>query len=345
MISFKQFIDIDVSVDMIESNFIVASVYFGQTELNESSAADDIGKYHELMYAWHSNGGKFLKSDARHDDAHRIKKEIESRLHPDVAKAVSDKAKRASDEVKKMITDNGHVHHGAYWSSKPGDIEKITGIKTNQSENASDVVHHITDEHGNTRHMGVSLKHTTSGVHVPTSNPGHGQTDKALGTSTSHHMDTADRQLNKEFPHYAEHSKKGKKLAAKSDEAYMKRSTELKQNAVSKIADDHISAFNSMHHNAQVSHIRNMIHAHETPDVPQMVVTSHKKGIRIENRAKRYHPNNIKKIDTERKGWNTIKHTINFNDGSKEEWNHRYKFESGPHSSLKASFERTDRNE
>jgi hypothetical protein len=345
--SFKQYHALGKVVFLGERNNVSYYSFAPQHDiLLEASTADDMGKYHEIMYAHHSNGGKFADNDERKDDAEKMKGELESRLGPEMSKHISDKAKTSADAVKKMITDNGHKHHAAYWTSKPGDISRVTGVQTSQHENAGDVVHHISDHEGKSRYLSISLKHLgKSSAHAPTSNPGRGQTDKALGVNTDHHISTADRHLDKEFPHYSHLTQKGKKEAAKSDDAYAARSNELKKKAAEKVTDDHISAFNSMNHTQQVSHIRNSVHAHDTPDVPQMVVTSHSKGTRIENRAKKYHPDNISHIETRKKGWNSIEHTLHFKDGSHEVWQHRAKFESGPHSPLKGSFERTDRNE
>ena len=334
MLSLKDYIK---EIQLVESDqFIVESMEL----LNEN--ADAMGKYHELMYAWHANGGKFAKEDPRKADAEKIKADLESKLDQKTKEAISAKAKKSADEVNKMISDNGHKHVGTFWTSKPGDIKKVTGIDQSQHENASDVIHRIVDEHGNVKHLGISLKHLGSSAgHAPTSNPGINQLDTALGTNSQHHIDAANRKIDAEFPEHAGKSMKEKKAIAKADPKYYEASFEHKRKAVEKIRDAHIAAFNGMNHDAQVAHLRSMMHAHDTPDVPQLVVTSHSKGTRIENRAQRYHPSNIKSVETTPSGWNTIKHTIHFKDGTHEQWQARGKFESGPHSSLKGSFERT----
>lgn len=327
---FKQSIALSEKLSYIEESFQL---------LTES--ADAMGKYHEVMYAWHSNGGKFAKDDPRAKAAEETKKKCEGILHPDVSKAINDKAKKSADEVNGMMSFHGHKHVGAYWTSQPGDIGRVTGINYSQHENAGDVVHRIEDEHGNIRHLSISLKHLGGGSgHAPTSNPGIGQLDKMLGTDSKPHLDKADKEIDKQFPQHAGKSMKAKKEAAKADKGYYDASFEIKRKAVEQIRNHHIAAFNKMPHDRQVSHLRDLIHAHDTPDVPQLVVTSHATGTRIENRAQRYHPSNISRVHTEPAGWNSTRHTIHFKDGSTEQWQSRGKFESGPHSTLKGSFER-----
>jgi len=133
---------------------------------------------------------------------------------------------------------------------------------------------------------------------------------------------------------------KQKKEIAKQNPEYYNKSFDIKRKAIEKARDEHISAFNGMNHDKKVAHIRELVHAHDTPNVPQVVVTSHKSGTRIENRTQRYHPNNIIGVSAEPHGWNSIRHTLHFKDGSSEVWHARGKLESGPHSALKGSFER-----
>jgi predicted phage tail protein len=310
-------------------------------ELLLENSADAMGKYHELMYIHHANGGKFMPDDPRKADAEAKKKELEKQLSPEVAKQISDKAKKSANEMNSWIAKNGHAHKGSYWSSQAGDIGKITGHNMSQKENAADVVSRIEDEHGNTRHMGVSLKHLgDSSGHAPTSNPGIGTLDKMLGTNSQPHLDKADKEIDKAYPQYAGKSRAEKKAASKTDDEYKNFAFSTKRVAIEKARNAHLDAFKKLNHGAQVAHIRELVHAHHTPDVPQIVVTSHKTGTRIENRADRYHPNNITAVSAEPHGWNSIKHTIHFKDGSSEEWHGRGKFESGPFSTLKGSFER-----
>lgn len=303
--------------------------------------ADPMGKYHELAYIYHSNGGKFMHDDPRKADAEKKKAELEKQLPPETIKAINDKAKKSADEMKGWIQKNGHSHKGAYWTSQAGDIGRVTGHNMSQKENAADAVHRITDENGNIRHMGASLKHLGgSAGHAPTSNPGIGTLDNMLGTNANQYLKDADKEIDQKHPKYAGLSMKAKKEAAKKDPEYYNQSFSIKRAAIEKARNEHINAFQRMNHDKQVAHVRELVHAHDTPNVPQVVVTSHKAGTRIENRAERYHPSNISAINTEPHGWNSIRHTIHFKDGSHEVWQSRGKLESGPHSALKGSFER-----
>lgn len=73
-------------------------------------------------------------------------------------------AEHAADSLVHLLEDVDR----AFWTSKPGDIERITGIPSEQKEDASDIV--ILGSSG--RFTGVSLKVSYKTGHVPISNPG-----------------------------------------------------------------------------------------------------------------------------------------------------------------------------
>lgn len=342
--SFPCFAKVSMNMAIVTSKIIV--------EGSDQSSRDTAGKMHEHHFVMamnrhlgHESG--FMPDDSRKDETIAAMKKLRVNMRPGVEEEIKRKATVSAEHIHKFIHDNGHFHHGTYVSSKDGDIQNITGVKYGQKENASDVVSHIKDEDGRTKFMGISLKHNGNGTgHKPSSNPGLGTTDKDLSVETSHHMIQARRDLDDQYPKFA-HLPVGKKKAmAKGKQKdgtpatkYYHAAYKHVKIALNKIADDHADAFNKMPHAAQLSHFRTQVHAHYTADVPQIVVTSHKAGTRIENRAHDYDPSKIKAIAAKKVG-HIVRHHVDFHDGHTEVWDHRYKMADGPISSVKGSFER-----
>ena len=96
---------------------------------------------------------------------------------------LNDKAKVAADSIKEDVEKDGHKIHAVHWTSKAGDIERSTGVKSSQKEDTSDIMittHHSGDKKKeNPRYHGRSLKATESASHnVPGANYGLHPDDK-----------------------------------------------------------------------------------------------------------------------------------------------------------------------
>lgn len=144
------------------------------TNLSEeagSMSSNTKGVLHELLVGYHLNGGHMEKHP---NVAGESPKEAHDRLKKSVSKedyALANKrAKAAADDIKKAVGRHGAIH-SVHWTSKPGDIERSTGIAATQKEDPSDLV--ITTKKGKElKHHGVSLKVSDSPGDVPVSNPG-----------------------------------------------------------------------------------------------------------------------------------------------------------------------------
>jgi hypothetical protein len=168
--------------------FVVLS--FKKFLINEDSAGakrNAAGVLHELLTAKHLNGGK-------HPDQHRSEEGLTPEKAHDKYKslfsdheysAIDKRAKAAAADLHKIATKHGPIHK-VTWTSKPGDVEKVTGVKSTQAEDPSDII--VSTKHSKTgeiHHHTISLKvskHTPS-THIATSNKG---AEATLGGGVHH---------------------------------------------------------------------------------------------------------------------------------------------------------------
>ena len=121
------------------------------------------GGYNETSLAKHLNGGKFIDSEHKSSHEHHKKQlqHYDKTYGKNEVKTQDDRSKEQAHVFLKHAKEKGydkikHVH----LVSKPGDIEKKTGIKATQQENPSDIsveFHKkpVVAKHG---HLGISAK-------------------------------------------------------------------------------------------------------------------------------------------------------------------------------------------
>lgn len=152
-------------------------------EKEKKVSSNTMGVLHELLTGYHLRGGKHME---KHKDVNGLSpQEAHDQLKKSMSKqqyeAANLKAKAAAEDLRKRV--GGKVKN-VQWTSKAGDLERATGIKASQTEDASDIV--ITDHTG--KHHGVSLKVSEKNDNVPLSNPG---MEKTFG---AHHILDAHRK-------------------------------------------------------------------------------------------------------------------------------------------------------
>lgn len=299
--------------------------------LYESVSSNDKGVLHELLTGYHLNGEQHMSPDAKkaHD-------EIKSRITKDEYDNAHKMAQGTANHIHKHFGGNIKSVH---WSSKPGDIEKITGTKETQQENPSDII----IRHKDGKHTGISLKVTKKkNGKVPVGNPGAKQTDKQLGVTTSHHYENARQKLKNQFPHLNNMSNKEMKKAIKSDPKIRKEADKHSNEAIQKIRDTWHSSLSKMSPQDLSNHLRNnLLHAKKTKVQMYKVTTG---GSGNNHSVKIEHPhtmhdhilNDHKNITVEKSGNNSIV----FKHKGKTFLRHRIKPESTPlATSLKSSAE------
>ena len=165
MLRFKQYIEI-----LKEAVKKKASENEGEGKQNTE------GVLHELLVGYHLNGGQHME---HHNDKGgltptQVHDKLKASITPEAYAAINKKAKKAADHIRSIVETNGHKIHKIHWTSKHGDIERSTGIKSTQSEDASDLVITTRNHKGELKHHGVSLKVSKNrpSTHIPLSNKG-----------------------------------------------------------------------------------------------------------------------------------------------------------------------------
>jgi len=139
---------------------------------------DEKGKFHELLTGYYLHGQKHVKDpkgrpgesakDA-HDRFHQMAHTHGGQDFVDQAHA---KGKAAADDLRKRLERNGHKIKHVHWSSKDGDVQRVTGIKVDrQKDDASDIIA-TTVKNGKETHHGISLKVSDNTLKVPSSSLG-----------------------------------------------------------------------------------------------------------------------------------------------------------------------------
>jgi hypothetical protein len=134
------------------------------------------GVLHELLVGHHLNGGQHMEHHTDKDGLTptQVHDKLKASITPEAYDVINKKAKKAAADIKNIAEQNGHKLHKIHWTSKSGDIERSTGIKSTQSEDASDLVISTKNHKGEIKHHGVSLKVSKNrpSTHIPLSNRG-----------------------------------------------------------------------------------------------------------------------------------------------------------------------------
>lgn len=240
-------------------------------ELNEATdaatkggaGADTKGKLHELLVGYHMLGRHMSKHpDIEGDSPKQAHDKLKEKVSPEEYKAINQRAKEAAADIKASAEQKGHKVHDVHWTSKPGDIERSTGIASTQKQDASDLVLH-TKKGKSVKYHGVSLKVTdSSNKHVPVSNPGIESTLGGEKILQKHRED-----IQSKFPAL----KKATNAAARKEllksspkmEAYVK---DRNKETLHSIANNLHSKLSKMSHEDLVDHIQT--HVLQTKPTP-----------------------------------------------------------------------------
>jgi len=228
------------------------------------------GVMHEILVGRHLNNGNHMEKhvnehgetpEQTHD---RLKKQI----HPKDYERINARAKSAAEHIKAHIeaTHPGHTIHAITHTSKPGDTEKVTGSKATQTQDSSDIYVTTKSKSGKVKHHGVSLKVSdNSSKNIPSSSLG---AEHSGSKAKQLHADHKEAIL-KAHPQLANKNKEQRKEILKSNpkmHADIKaRNKELLHKVASEHAKELQGHLNSGNHEHVVNHIKQLLHAHETP--------------------------------------------------------------------------------
>ena len=226
----------------------------------EAVSANTKGVLHELLTGYHLNNGKHMEKhpNAEGDSPKEAHDKLQKTISPEEYDTINRRAKAAAADIKKTV--KGKISN-VHWTSKPGDIERSTGIKSSQKEDASDIV--ITAKHNNKPHYtGVSLKVTDTKKQVPISNPGMEATHGGSEILEKHRQ-----HLMKKFPALkTAGNKEQRKELMKSTPGMEEYVRKANTKTLNDIATHLHNALTTMPKKDLVKHIRsNVLHAHATP--------------------------------------------------------------------------------
>lgn len=299
--------------------------------LLEAMSSNDKGVMHEILTGYHLNRGKHMSPES--EKAHN---EIKKKTTKDEYDNANKLAKGTAEHIRKHF--KGDVK-SVHWSSKPGDIGRVTGVHETQQENPSDII----VRHKDGSHTGLSLK-VTGKKHgkVPVGNPGARQTDSQLGVSTTHHYDNAREKLRSQFKELKNASNKDMKAAIKSSPKMREVADKHSNEAIKKIRDTWHNSLSKMNTKQLSNHLRNnLLHAKNTKTKMFKVTTGGHGGdhsVEVEHPATAHDHilNNHQHLSVEKSGNNSIV----FKHKDKVFLRHRLKPESTPlATSLKGSAE------
>lgn len=252
MIRFKLFVEQNILNEATES------------QKGAGSKADALGKLHEILVGRHLNGGTHMEQHADKDgfSPKEVHDNIKKTLTTEEYNNVNKKAKSAADDIRKQVESGGHKIEKVHWTSKPGDIERSTGIASTQKQDASDIVVH-TKKGKQTKFHGVSLKVTgSSSKQVPVSNPG---IESTLGGEKIH--ETHKNAIKAAYPKLAAApNAKARKAILSADPRMQKDISERNKATLTSMAKNLHSKLSKMSSEDLANHIRNhVLQSNPTP--------------------------------------------------------------------------------
>lgn len=179
---------------------IVKKAVKGKDKDSGGSSQDTKGKLHEILVGYHIQGGRHMHqhADKEGDTPKQAHDKLRDKVSDDEYKSINKRAKLAAEDIRARVEKTGHKISHVHWTSKAGDIERSTGIKASQKEDASDIVIHSAKGNKKKFH-GVSLKVSDgTSKHVPVSNPGMESTHGGNRILEAHR-----NEIKKKFPSLA----------------------------------------------------------------------------------------------------------------------------------------------
>lgn len=262
--SFKSFLD-----NLSEAKNKIAPVIKEKKEQNKE------GVLHELLVQKHlieKHGAVSRDFNDGRENAQDAHKRIATDLygknyekHPEY-KDASKKAEGAADVIKN--SEGNRWKKGkteVAWTSKHGDVEKLTGTPATQKGDSSDLYIHHSHLSGDDKFGGYSLKKTDKkNEDPPVSNGGRSDVDKTLGISTDHHVDNAKNKMYKQFPELKGKSTAEIKQNIKSNPKLKAAESDVRNEMLKNIASTWSNSFENMDNKKRANFLRESMRANPT---------------------------------------------------------------------------------
>lgn len=154
----------------LESEILAESAKKGK-----KASSNTKGVLHELLVGMHLNGGNHMErhQNEEGESPKQAHDRLKATIHPEEYAKISKRAESAANHIRSHVESSGRKVSKVHWTSKHGDIERSTGIKSSQKEDPSDIVIHAHHSKRGAHYVGVSLKASDkSSKHVPGANLG-----------------------------------------------------------------------------------------------------------------------------------------------------------------------------
>ena len=226
------------------------------------------GSLHELLTGYYLNGGRHMEQHPNNkgespQEAHdRIKKNMSPGIY----------AEHQADAITQAVGGKKNIKK-VHWTSKRGDINRVTGSNQSQNEDPSDL--YITHHDGT--HTGISLKaHAAKGKHGHFKAPGLGTIDKSLKIEGHNELiDQARKRLAKLHPKVENSKNEDEMSSMVSNDEKLKNDESRERNALlPQIAKNWHEKYAAMPKKKLSDHLRNLIHANKTTQNHIRVTTS-----------------------------------------------------------------------
>lgn len=230
------------------------------------------GVLHELLVGMHLNGGKHMerwrsagtKKASLGESPKQAHDRLRATIHPEDYSKTSKRAKSAAAHIREHAESSGKKVSKVHWTSKHGDIERSTGIKSSQKEDPSDIVIHTHHPTNGAHYMGVSLKVSEkSNKNVPGSNLGASSMGPGAHKAIESHRKSV---LSKHKKLKSLSNKQSRKEWLASSDASVRKDIKTKSLSVlAKIAKDTATHLQRSSPEKLESHIRDVLGAKQTP--------------------------------------------------------------------------------
>lgn len=233
------------------------------------------GVLHELMVIHHlidKHGAVGHDFDDNREHAgkayHRIASDLygdDYENHPKYKDAFA-KAEGTADTIRNNEGDRWKPGSTRVaWTSKHGDVEKLTGTPATQKGDSSDLYVHHPHLQGDDVYGGYSLKKTDKkNIHPPISNGGRGDVDSTLGINTDDHVNEAREKLYKKFPHLRGMTAKQAKNEIKTNNDIKNAEMEARGEMLKNISSTWGEAFKNMDDVKKTTWLREAMRANPT---------------------------------------------------------------------------------
>jgi len=220
----------------------------GEGKQNARGVLHELLVHHHLTKTHGASSHSFDDGRETAEEAHRrIATKLFGEHYTSHAKYqdMNDKARSAADKIRHYVGSNWVPKKTRVaWTSKHGDVAKITGRETHQEDDPSDL--YISHNGG---HLGVSLKTVDkkNGI-APVSSGGRGKLDRLLKINTDHHIEAARKDIRTKFKDLlagvttAEHAK----TLIKANPELEKYEKEKRGETLKAIAGEYAAAFQRM---------------------------------------------------------------------------------------------------